>query len=170
MNRQSVPYTHDLAKVLGLLQKPGLLLASTKPDGTSNTMTIGWGYVGFSWGKPIWVVMVRPSRYTYEFIEASQSFTVNVPTPEMTQWVGVCGTQSGRDLDKFGEYGMTVTPGQTVEAVTIDACPMVYECKVVHHNDVLPANLDVGLEQRSYGGADYHRYYYGEISGVYAAS
>ena len=71
MNRQAVPYTHDLPNVLRLLQAPGLLLASTKPDGTSNVMTIGWGYVGFSWGKPIWVVMVRPSRYTYEFIEAA---------------------------------------------------------------------------------------------------
>ena len=88
----------------------------------------------------------------------------------MKKWVGVCGTQSGRDLDKFADYGMTVTPGQTVDAVTIDACPMVYECKVVHHNEVVAAHLDAALEERSYAGTDYHRYYYGEITGVYAES
>ena len=169
MERQSVPYDHDLSRALELLKNPGLLLAATRQDGSSNVMTIGWGAVGIMWGRPVYTVMVRPSRYTYEFIEESGCFTVNVPTQEMRQWVGVCGTRSGRDLDKFGEYGVQTTMGNDVPAVTIDDCPLVYECRVVHHNDLVPANLDDDIKTSAYGGGDYHRFYHGEILGTYAA-
>jgi len=169
MKRVAVPYDHQINQNLGLLKNPGLLLAATKPSGESNTMIIGWGQIGFIWGRPIFTVLVRPSRYTYEFIEASGEFTVNVPTAEMRRWVGVCGTRSGRDMDKFGEFGMAITPGQTVDAVTIDACPMVYECRVVHVNDMIPASLAPDIEARQYGGNDYHRLYFGEITGTFAS-
>jgi len=169
MQRTQVSFDHGLNKTLAVLRDPGLLLASTDRSGASNVMTIGWGTVGIIWGKPIFVVLVRPSRYTYQFIEDSGVFTVNVPTEEMREWVAVCGSRSGREMNKFAEYDMATSPGQTVGAVTIDACPMVYECKVVHHNDVLPPNLASEIEASYYGGSDYHRVYYGEILGAYAA-
>ena len=168
MQRKSVAYDHKLNKTLAVLSDPGLLLASTKRSGGSNVMTIGWGTVGIIWGKPIFVVLVRPSRYTYQFIEDSKTFTVNVPAEEMREWVAVCGSLSGRDMDKFAEYDMAFTAGQTVGAVTIDACPMVYECRVVHHNDVIPPHLSPEIEASYYGGANYHRVYFGEILGAYA--
>ena len=168
MKRNEVHYTHDLDKTLGALTRGGILLASTKRSGESNTMTIGWGTVGTIWGKEIFVVMVRPSRYTHEFIEDSGEFTVNVPTPDMKKWVAYAGTKSGRDGDKFAEFGMTISPGQKVSAVTIDACPLVYECKVVHKNEVIPANLDPDITSRSYPRGDFHTVYFGEILGVYA--
>ncbi len=119
--------------------------------------------------RPVFVVLVRPSRFTYSLIESSHEFIVNVPTAEMRRWVAFCGSHSGRDHDKFSEFGMTVTPGQHVHAVTIDACPMVYECRSIHYNDVIPNHLDSDIEKRSYGGSDYHRVYYGQILGTYAA-
>jgi flavin reductase (DIM6/NTAB) family NADH-FMN oxidoreductase RutF len=170
MERKLVSYDYKLNETLALLVKPGLLLASTKPFGASNVMTIGWGSVGIMWGRPMFTVMVRPSRYTYGFIEEAGVFTVNVPTLALSAWVGVCGSRSGRDLDKFGAYGITTSMGQNVKAVTIDACPLVYECRVVHVNDIIPANLDKAFEARAYAGSNYHRYYYGEILGAYAAT
>ncbi len=170
MERKRVPYHYRLDRTLTTLNDPGLLLVGTKRDGRSNVMTIGWGTVGILWGRPCFVVLVRPSRYTYEFMEDSGVFTVNVPSEAMRSWVGICGSRSGRNLDKFGDYGMTTSRGQYVEAATIDACPMVYECHVVHTNDVLPERLDRGIEAASYGGSDYHRMYYGEILGVFAAN
>jgi flavin reductase (DIM6/NTAB) family NADH-FMN oxidoreductase RutF len=56
-----------------------------------------------------------------------------------------------------------------VAAATIDACPMVYECRVVHVNDMAPATLPPEIEVASYGGSNYHRYYYGEIVSAWAA-
>ncbi|MBC7257156.1 MAG: flavin reductase family protein [Chloroflexi bacterium] len=169
MERTRVPFTFQLDKTLALLSNPGLLLASTKRSGASNVMTIGWGTVGIIWGRPCFVVLVRPSRYTYEFIEDSKVFTVNVPTEALREWVGFCGSRSGRQVDKFSAYGISVSRGQTVEAITIDPCPMVYECRVIHYNDVIPSHLDPAVEAASYGGKDYHRLYYGEILGVFAA-
>jgi len=169
MQRVPVPYDHQLSKTLSTLADMGLLLSARDGSGRSNAMTIGWGTVGIIWGRPVFVVLVRPSRFTYSLIESSHEFIVNVPTAEMRRWVAFCGSHSGRDHDKFSEFGMTVTPGQHVHAVTIDACPMVYECRSIHYNDVIPNHLDSDIEKRSYGGSDYHRVYYGQILGTYAA-
>ena len=169
MERRRVTYDYKLNKTLALLTNPGLLLVSTKPTGPSNVMTIGWGSVGFMWGRPVWVTMVRPSRYTHGFMEESGVFTVNVPTESMRKWVGLCGTRSGREMDKLAEGHMTTSPAVTIPSATIDACPMVYECRVVHVNDMVPAKLRPEIEVASYGGTDYHRFYYGEILATYAA-
>ena len=166
--RERVAPDHGLNKSLAKLANPGLLLAATKRSGESNVMTIGWGVVGIIWGKPIFTVLVRPSRYTIEFIKDSGAFTVNVPTDGMRRWVTVCGTRSGRDLDKFGEFDISTSPASTVPSIAIDDCPMVYECKIVHANHVIPANLDTEIEAGSYGGQDYHEMFYGEILGAFA--
>jgi len=170
MQRQAVAYDHQLNKTLSALRNPGLLLVGTRRSGESNVMTIGWGTVGIVWGEPMFIVMVRPSRHTYGFIEESHEFTVNVPTDEMRQWVAVCGSKSGRDVDKFGSYDVTTSPGQKVHTATIDACPMVYECRVAHWNDLIPGNLAREAEVRFYRGEDYHRVYFGQILGAYASA
>ena len=169
MKRKSILFSSQFQETMTALNGDGLLLAATKPGGESNVMTIGWGTIGSIWGLPMFLVVVRPTRYTYQFIEASNEFTVNVPTPAIKEFTHHCGTASGRDGDKFARFQMSVTPGQKVQAVTIDACPLVYECRVVHKNDILPATLDPTLDSRYYPGGDYHRVYYGEILGAFAA-
>jgi flavin reductase (DIM6/NTAB) family NADH-FMN oxidoreductase RutF len=169
MERIRVDYDHELSLTLALFRNPGLLLASTKPSGESNVMTIGWGAVGPIWRRPVFTVMVRPSRYTYEFMEASGVFTVNVPSEALRSWVGVCGTRSGRELDKLAAYNVATSPAETIPSITIDACPLVYECRVVYHSDLIPAHLEPELEAQSYGGSNYHRLYYGEILGTFAS-
>ena len=169
MKREKVSYDRGLVKTLKLLADPGLLLVSSRGRDQANAMIIGWATVGVLWGKPVFVTLVRPSRHTFGLIEASGLFTVNVPTEEMQRWVGVCGTQSGRDVDKFGAYGVARSPGQMVDCPTIDDSPMVYECRVVHTNDVLPETLNGALDASSYPSGDYHRMYYGEILGAFAA-
>lgn len=169
MERLPVAPDYQFDQTLAALTNPGLLLAANKPAGPANVMAIGWATLGIIWGKPIFQVLVRPSRYTYEFIEASGCFSVNVPAANMRRWVGICGSKSGRDVDKFADYGMAYRPCQTVAAPAIDGCPMVYECRVVHYNDLIPAHLDAEIEASAYGGHDYHRIYFGEILGTFAA-
>ena len=112
------------------------------------------------------VVLVRPSRYTYQFVEESGMFTVNVPTPEMRSYVTLCGTKSGRDVDKLAKVETSI--GQTINGVVIDECPLVYECRVVHTNDVLPDTLLPEVLRRAYPEGDLHRLYYGHILGTFA--
>ena len=83
MSKQRIDYADHYAAVMRAMTGNGLLLGSYDSVGKANIMTIGWGAVGSVWGLPMWVVLVRPSRYTYHCIEHSKSFTVNVPTAAM---------------------------------------------------------------------------------------
>ena len=168
MSKIEVEYTDYLKETCDKLHQPGALLASLDKNGRPNTMTIGWGTVGVVWGKPTFVVLVRPSRYTYGCIEATGDFTVNLPARDMTKIVAACGTQSGRDHDKFAEQGLTAVPGLQVKSPVIEECPVCYECKVVGRNDLLASGLEPWVERDYYPKGDLHRVYYGEIQIVRA--
>lgn len=166
MLKREVSYTYQLDQTLDRLSHGGLLLGATGSDGRSNAMIIGWGTVGVIWGVPVWVVLVRPSRYTYTLIEESGVFTVNVPTPEMKELVTICGTRSGRDMDKLANT--PTSRAQKLDCVTLDESFLIYECKVVHYNDILPETLMPDVKSRAYPQGDYHRLYYGQIMGTFA--
>jgi flavin reductase (DIM6/NTAB) family NADH-FMN oxidoreductase RutF len=168
-NKVEVSYTDCLKETLDALRKPGLLLVSADASGKPNAMTIGWGTIGIIWGKPIFIVLVRPSRYTHGLIEQTEDFTVNVPSADMADVVAFCGSASGRDHDKFAEKGLIAVPGRKVKSPIIDQCVIHYECKVVHKNDVLKDNLASEITSSAYPRGDFHTIYFGEILSVYAS-
>lgn len=150
------------------LRAPGALLVSgaEKP----NIMTIGWGTLGVVWGRPVFVVLVRPSRYSHAVLEEHDEFTVCIPGHGMEEVVSFCGTRSGRDVDKIAHCEFTMEPGKQVKTPYIAQCTLHYECRVVHRNDVLPQNLDGKVAGEYYSSGDYHTVYFGEILGVYRES
>ncbi len=168
MAKQDIPYTRYFEQVMQVMAKPGLLLAGKDADNKPNAMTIGWGTIGAIWGKPMWIVLVRPSRYTYQCIEKTGDFTVNVPPPSLKEAVTFCGSKSGRDYDKFPTLKLTPTPGRSVNVPIIEECVINYECRVVHHNDVMPSELAGAIQNSAYKSGDYHRVYFGEILDVRA--
>ncbi len=168
MAKVEASYTDYLKETNKMLGHGGLLLASADAQGNPNSMTIGWGTVGIIWGKPIFVVLVRPSRYTHDLIEITDDFTVNVPTPELADEVLYFGTVSGRDQDKFKAKGLTATPGKKVKSPIVEECAIHYECRVVHKNDVIPDELAEEIRNSAYRQGDFHRIYFGEILAVYA--
>lgn len=149
--------------VVRILRGPGLLLGSTAPDGKPNAMTIGWGTLGSVWRLPMWIVLVRPSRHTYACIEHSRAFTVNVPPTDRHGDCRVCGTQSGRDVDKFAACGLTARKAAAVDAPLIAECPIAYACRVVHHLDIRPDRLPDRVRSTYYRAEDFHRVYFGEV-------
>lgn len=168
MAKVEVHYPEFFQETMNVMTNEGLLLASLDAVGKPNTMTIGWGTMGLIWGKPMFIVLVRPSRYTYGCLEATDDFTVNVPPKELAETVAFCGSVSGRDHDKFAERGLTAVPGKRVKSPIIEECVIHYECKVVHRNDVIPANLAPDIRAGAYPAGDFHRLYFGEILAVYA--
>lgn len=144
----------------------GILLASFDAHGKLNPMTIGWGVFGWIWGRPIFTVLVRPSRYTYGCIERTGDFTVNVQPADRTDAATLCGTVSGRDQDKMGELGLTLLPSSKVKSPGIAECPIVFECQVVHRNDVQPPELAADIKTEYYPDGDFHRIYFGLILNV----
>ena len=73
-----------------------------------NTMTASWGGLGVLWGKPVATVYIRPQRYTLEFVERENCFTLSFFGEEYRKALALCGSKSGRDVDKVKECGFTV--------------------------------------------------------------
>lgn len=163
MAKSKINYYDHYSGVMDIMTSQGLLLGSYDAAGKANVMTIGWGSIGSIWGIPVWIVLVRPSRHTYKCIEHGGCFTVNVPTRDMGMVSATCGSKSGRDMDKFAACGLTAERGASVLAPTVAECPIVYECQVIHSNDVLPAKLADEILGGAYVDGDFHRIYFGKI-------
>jgi flavin reductase (DIM6/NTAB) family NADH-FMN oxidoreductase RutF len=140
-----------------------VLLVSHGKEGLPNVMAIGWGATGIIWRKPMFVVLVRPSRHTYRLIEETGEFTVNVVPPQLKEVVQYCGTVSGRDHNKFKEKQLTAIPSKKVKAPIIRECVLHFECRVVYKNDLIPSELDESIIPSLYPKGDFHRVYFGEI-------
>ena len=144
----------------------GILLASLDADGKLNPMTIGWGVFGWIWHRPIFTVLVRPSRYTYSCIEATEDFTVNVQPADRKDIADLCGSVSGREHDKMAKLDLTPLPSGHVKTPGIAECPIVFACRVVHRNNILPRELAAAITSQYYPEGDFHRVYFGHILGV----
>ena len=83
----------------------GLVTAGTKEK--FNSMTISWGSMGTIWGKPMITVFIRPTRYTYEFVNSNEYFTVSFFDEKYRDKISLIGNKSGRDIDKVKETGFT---------------------------------------------------------------
>lgn len=131
-----------------------------------NTMTIGWATIGFVWTKPIFMIAVRDSRYTFGILEQAKDFTVSVPLTDMHDAVMFCGTKSGRDVDKYEACDLKLTDSHTVTSPILDTPGIHFECKIVYKSAMDPAFLDEDYA-KLYPEKDYHTLYFGEIQDCY---
>lgn len=165
--KEDVKYNDYLKELLEQLPKGAFLTVKDDQDRV-NTMTIGWGSIGFMWQKPVFIVMIRPSRYTYQLIEHAKEFTVSIPVnKDLKKALALCGTKSGRDIDKIKESNLTLEPGKIVHTPIIGECDLHYECKLVYRQVMEPALVDPGIKKLAYPQNDYHVMFYGEIVACY---
>ena len=154
-------------KVINQFPKGALLTVKSKNK--LNTMTIGWGTLGRVWNKPILTVMVRFSRFTHELISKADSFTVSFSMDDsLKQAINICGTKSGRDIDKFKECGLTPVYIDGVESPYIAEGDLHLICETVYKNTMEPELLSEEVKKRWYDDNDYHVIYYGEVLKVLA--
>ena len=170
MNKQPIRLFDFWQETIDALTREGLLLCSVDSGGKPNVMTIGWLTGGAVWSKPLLTVLVRPSRFTYSHLEQVNEFTVNVLPAAFAEAIQHCGTASGRDGDKFGHTGLTPVAAQKVRVPVIEQAMVCYECRVVHTNEVIPANLTADIKVSAYVDGDFHRVYFGEVLAAYASS
>ena len=149
------------------------ILMTTAADGEKDTMVIGWGHIGVIWGKPVFVAYVRESRHTKSLVDKNGEFTVNTPlAPIDKNIIAVCGTKSGRDMDKIKELGLTMVDSETVDVPGILELPLTIECKVIYQQPQDPAAIDPACYSQFYAAGthnegDHHTVYYGQITGAY---
>ena len=150
--------------------KSGILL-TTGNGHTLNTMTIGWGSIGIEWGKPVFTAYVRDSRYTRELLDQYGEFTVNIPLGKADKTaISLCGTKSGREVDKIRELGLTPEEPEVISVPGIREFPLTLECRVIFRNIQNESRLPEIIQSRYYSAInakDYHIAYYGEILNAY---
>ncbi|MCT8976945.1 flavin reductase family protein [Clostridium sp. CX1] len=160
-------FTKNLEKNMEFLHKKGAFL-TTKVGDEVNTMTISWGSIGFIWGKPMFTALVRKSRHTYNLLEKAGEFTVSIPLDDsMKKELALCGTKSGRDMNKIKEANLKLEEGRSLSTPVIKGSKVHFECKVVYKQPMTPNLLDEAVDNNSYGTKDYHTIYFGEIIDCY---
>ncbi len=168
MSKVQIQYTDLFALTMRRLREDGLLLVSQGADGKPNVMTIGWGMIGVVWSRPVFTVLVRPSRHSYSRLEQISDFTVNVPPAELSAAAAHCGRVSGREHDKFRDMQLTPVASREVRSPIIQECVVHYECRILHRNDLVPEALAQAVREQFYPHGDFHRCYFGEIVAAYA--
>lgn len=167
MQLQSIPIEEFTVKSYGLFEKQWLLLTSGDyHQQRYNAMTISWGGLGVMWGKPFTQVVVRPGRYTFEFMEQYDSFTLCAFPRGYRKALTLLGTKSGRDGDKITEAGLTPCAASAVKAPGYTEADLIIECRKIYWQDLDPSHFLAAEIHDNYTEKDYHRVYYGEIVAV----
>ena len=165
-------YSEQIMKAL----RKGILL-NTNGD-KFNSMVISWGHFGIIWGKPTFAVYVRENRYTKAQLDKTGEFTISIPMDKPDPRINkICGLQSGRNIDKVKEAGLTLIDPQTNHTPAVAEYPLTLECKVLYTQ-----KQDLSLLPESIRKADYpadvdgtaplanrdpHTVYIGEIVDAY---
>lgn len=136
------------------------LLTAGKND-DFNTMTVSWGGIGELWNKDVCFVFIRPQRYTYEFMEKNDYFSLSFFGGEYKKELGICGSKSGRDIDKMAETGFIhVDLG---ESVGYEQAKLNVVLKKLAYQDMKPDGFIDDSIMNNYANNDFHRVYVGEI-------
>jgi flavin reductase (DIM6/NTAB) family NADH-FMN oxidoreductase RutF len=167
MTRQPIPIERLVVKPQHLWDTQHLLLTSGDfAQGKFNAMTIGWGSIGVMWSIPFVQVVVRPVRYTYEFMERYDTFTVCAFPEKYSEALELLGSKSGRDGDKITEAGLTPVAATKVQAPGYAQAELVLECRKIYWDDMKNDHFLISKIERKYPRKDYHRIYYGQIVAV----
>lgn len=131
-----------------------------------NTMTASWGAMGELWNKDVCFIFIRPQRYTLEFTEREELFTLSFFGEEYKKALAFCGRNSGRDCDKAKETGLT--PMEIDGSMSFEESETVIVCKKLFCQDIDPQGfIDKTIDGVCYPEKDYHRMYVGEVIGCY---
>ena len=156
---------YDLSfNVFEEINKNWMLITAKNSDGKVNTMTASWGMMGEIWGKEAVTVYIRQSRYTKEFVDSQEYFTLSLFDGYKKE-LGVLGSKSGRDGDKISEVGFTIE--EVDNQPTFSQCKAVLVCKKMYQNDIAIKDMKEDIVKAMYQDGDQHTMYIAEIVGCY---
>ena len=127
-----------------------------------NTMTASWGGLGVLWGAPAATCYIRPQRYTKEFVDREEYFTLSFFGEEWRKALSLCGSKSGREVDKVKECGFTVKTADC-GAPYFEEASLVLVCRKRFAQEMDPNLMPDAVKEKWYPEKDYHTMYIGEI-------
>lgn len=147
------------------LKNKWMLITAAKPDGTVNTMTASWGGFGVMWNKEVVFVVIRPQRYTKEFVDSAESFSLTFFDKKYLKDLGYLGKISGRDEDKIAKTGLTIVKKNGIpyfeEAETAILAKKLFVQRIDES-----AFLDKGIIKQWYPEKDFHYLYIAVITDI----
>ena len=149
-----------LASPFRMIGKEWMLIAAEK-EGKTNAMTAAWGGLGVMWSKNVVFAVIRPHRYTREFVDASDCFSLNFFDASFHDRLGYFGTVSGRNEDKIAKTGLTVLRG---DAPYFGEASTAFLCRKLYAQPYAPEFfIDRDCDSTWYPEKDYHIQYIGEV-------
>ena len=146
--------------VFGQFDKKWALLTSGTKD-NFNAMTISWGGAGTLWGKPVVTTYVRTSRYTHEYMDSNDYFTISFYPEDKKSILGVFGSKSGRDIDKMNYEGLTAK--EAGESISFEEAELTLVCKKLFKQQLDEKNMPEDVIKSYYEGDAPHDMYIGEV-------
>jgi flavin reductase (DIM6/NTAB) family NADH-FMN oxidoreductase RutF len=142
-----------------------MLIAAQKGDGQVNAMTAGWGGMGVMWGKNVVFAVIRPQRYTHDFVEEAEGFSLTFFDSGHKKMLGYMGGVSGRQENKIEKAGLT--PVFSDEIPYFAQANTAIICKKLYAQDLDPeCFIARPLDAHWYPDSDYHTHYIGEIDKI----
>lgn len=133
----------------------------------ANTMTASWGGLGIMWGKPVAFIVIRPQRYTKEFMDKESRLSLSFLANQYRKQLNYLGTVSGRDEDKITNSGLTLAFEEEIPYFTESSTVMFG--KLLYQQEMKPSCfLTPELDEKWYANKDYHTLYIAEITSIYS--
>ena len=132
-----------------------------------NTMTASWGHLGVLWNLPTAICYIRPQRYTFEFADKFDYYTLSFFEEKHRDILNFCGAKSGRDYDKIRETGLK--PFATDQGnIGYEQARLILECRKLYADDLKEEHFcDPKIVSRNYRKKDFHRFFIGEVVEVW---
>ncbi len=171
------------------------MLVTAGAPGDWNTMTASWGGFGHLWNRDVAFVFVRPTRHTYGFMERESRFSLSFFGPAMRQALALCGSLSGRDVDKAQAAGISprafdaaASPGEpagqggspapaglggpggadSANVIAFEEARLVLALRKLHAQDLDPACFVDPSINDHYAALDWHRLYVGAVEAAWS--
>ena len=138
------------------------MLITAGTEERCNTMTASWGGLGVLWGAPAATCYIRPQRYTKEFVDREEYFTLSFFDESYRKALSLCGSKSGREVDKVKECGFTVRAA-ACGALYFEQARLVLVCRKRFVQEMDPGRIPQDVKEKWYPQRDYHTMYIGEI-------
>lgn len=114
---------------------PAVMVSVADKNGNPNIITVAWAGT-ICTNPPMVSISVRPERYSYDMIDTTGEFVINLTTKELVRACDYCGVKSGRDVDKFKEMHLTPLKMDNVKVPGISESPVNIQCKVVEKKEL----------------------------------
>ncbi|WP_313343846.1 flavin reductase [Sedimentibacter sp.] len=138
------------------------MLITAEKDNKANTMTASWGGFGVMWNKNVSYIVLRPQRYTKEFIDNTDTFSLCFFDNKYKKELSYLGSVSGRDEDKMNKTALTLNHYDNIPY--FEEADIIITCRKLFAQELNPdAFIEKNLIEKNYPDKDFHTMYISEV-------